>query len=200
MHTTLHDMILSRNFVVGLFACKVINCDILYNHDDVIKWKHFPRYQPFVRGIQRSPVNSPHKGQWRGAFIFSLIYAWINGWVNNRGAGDSRCHRAHYDVTVMGLHFHFEKIPYKIVIKSCSLDNVWWMMAIERPSTAKKFIRNQQCKRIYKYDFHRDVDRTKSQRLYNAMRIRTLPQWYSYPVPFKDKRINHARECIMYFR
>ena len=25
-------------------------------HDDVIKWKHFPRYWPFVRGIHRSPV------------------------------------------------------------------------------------------------------------------------------------------------
>ena len=23
-------------------------------HDDVIKWKHFPRYWPFVRGIHRS--------------------------------------------------------------------------------------------------------------------------------------------------
>ena len=44
--------------------------------DDVIKWKHFPRYWPFVRGIHRSPVNSPHKGQWRGALIFSLICAW----------------------------------------------------------------------------------------------------------------------------
>ena len=28
-------------------------------HDDVIKWKHFPRNWPFVRGIHRSPVNSP---------------------------------------------------------------------------------------------------------------------------------------------
>ena len=35
-------------------------------YDDVIKSKHFPRYWPFVRGIHRSPVNSPHKGQWRG--------------------------------------------------------------------------------------------------------------------------------------
>ena len=26
-----------------------------YSHDDVIKWKHFPRYWPFVRGIHRSP-------------------------------------------------------------------------------------------------------------------------------------------------
>ena len=32
---------------------------ILEPHDDVIKWKHFPRYWPFVRGIHWSPVNSP---------------------------------------------------------------------------------------------------------------------------------------------
>ena len=70
-------------------------------HDDVIKWKYFPRYWPFVRGIHRSPVNSPHKGQWRVALMFSLICTWINGWVINRKAGDLRCHRAHYDVTVM---------------------------------------------------------------------------------------------------
>ena len=70
-------------------------------HDDVIKWKHFPRYWPFVREIHRSPENSPHKGQWRGALIFSLIYARINAWVNNREAGNFRCHRAHYDATVM---------------------------------------------------------------------------------------------------
>ena len=44
---------------------------------------------------------SPHKGQWRGALVFSLFCAWINGWVNNREAGDLRRHRAHYDVTVM---------------------------------------------------------------------------------------------------
>ena len=74
---------------------------VLHNHDDVIKWKHFPRYWPFVRGIQRSPVNSPHKSQWRGALIFSLISAWRNGWVNNDEGGDFRSHRAHYDVIVM---------------------------------------------------------------------------------------------------
>ena len=66
-------------------------------HDDVIKWKHFPRDWPFVR----SPVNSPHKGQWRGALMFSFICVWINGWVNNREAGNLRCYRAHYDVNVM---------------------------------------------------------------------------------------------------
>ena len=54
-----------------------------WDQDDVIKWKHFPPYWHFVRGIHRSLVNSPHKGQWHGAMMFSLIYAWINGWVNN---------------------------------------------------------------------------------------------------------------------
>ena len=70
-------------------------------HDDVIKWKHFPRNRPFVHGIHRSPVNSPHKGQWRGAFMFSLICTWINGWVNTGEAGDLKRHSAHYDVTLM---------------------------------------------------------------------------------------------------
>ena len=75
----------------------VVNAD----HDHVIKWKHFPRCWPFVRGIHRSPVNSPHKVQWRDALMFALICAWINGWVTNGEAGDLRRHRAHYDTTVM---------------------------------------------------------------------------------------------------
>ena len=70
-------------------------------HDDVIKWKHFPRYWPFVRRIHRSPVNSSHNGQWRGALMLSLICAWINGWVNNLKADD--LWRAHFNVTVMEL-------------------------------------------------------------------------------------------------
>ena len=62
---------------------------------DVIKWKHFPHYWPFVWEIHRSPVNSLHKGQWRGSLMFSLIGAWLNGCINNGEAGDLRCHRAH---------------------------------------------------------------------------------------------------------
>ena len=70
-------------------------------HDDAIKWKHFPPYWPFVRGIHRWPMNSPHKGQWRGALIFSSLCARINGSENNGDAGDLRRHRTHYDVTAM---------------------------------------------------------------------------------------------------
>ena len=46
-------------------------------HDDVIKCKDFLRYWPFLRGIHRSPVNSPHKGQWRRTLMFSLIWVWL---------------------------------------------------------------------------------------------------------------------------
>ena len=71
------------------------------NHDDVIKWKHFPRYWPFAWGIHRSPINSPYKGQWRGTLMFSLICARINCWVHSREAGDLRHHHTHYDVIVV---------------------------------------------------------------------------------------------------
>ena len=40
-------------------------------------WRHqmetFSALLAFVRGIHRSPVNFPHKGQWRGALMLSLI-------------------------------------------------------------------------------------------------------------------------------
>ena len=123
-------------------ACVITFHRKLFFHDDVIKWRHFPRYWPFVWGIHRSPANYfhkdtdqrkyqssaslafvegihrnifrvtghvcanspvtgefPHKGQWRGALMFSLI--WINSSVNNREAGDLRRYRTHYDVTVV---------------------------------------------------------------------------------------------------
>ena len=70
-------------------------------HDDVIKWKHFPRYWPFVRGNDRSPVIPRTKASDVELWCFSLICVWINGWVNNHEGGDLRRYRAHYDVTVM---------------------------------------------------------------------------------------------------
>ena len=72
-------------------------------HDDVIKWKHFPRHWYFIRGILRSAVDSPHKGQWGGALVFSSIYTWTNGWTNNGDASDLRRYRPHNDVTEMHL-------------------------------------------------------------------------------------------------
>ena len=100
------------------------------NHDDVIKWKHFPRYWPFVRGIHRSPVNSTHKGQWRGALMFTLICARINGWVNNIEAGDLRRYLPHYGVIVMPtVSGRISRIPhpYPHIVTMTSLEHyrVW---------------------------------------------------------------------------
>ena len=95
-----HGFILLFAVVISWALVDACNACI-HIHDDVIKWKHFLRNWPFVRGIHRSPVNSPHKGQWRGALMFTLICARINGWVNTREAGDLRRYLPHYDVIVM---------------------------------------------------------------------------------------------------
>ena len=66
-------------------------------------WRHqmetFSAWLVLCAGNSPVPVNSPHKGQWRGALMFSLIC--MNGWVNNREAGDLRRYPVHYDVIVM---------------------------------------------------------------------------------------------------
>ena len=87
-------------FCIDSFLIVLWNVLYLF-HDDVIEWKHFPRYWPFVREIHRSPVNSPQWGQWRWSLMFSLISAWTNGGANHRDIDDLRRHRAHYDITVM---------------------------------------------------------------------------------------------------
>ena len=66
-------------------------------HDDVIKWKHFPRYWPLCgefTGHRRIPLTKASDTD----LMFSFICASINAWVNNREAGDSRRHR---DVIIM---------------------------------------------------------------------------------------------------
>ena len=68
----------------------------------------FPRYWPFVRGIHRWPMNSPHKGEWGVALSFLIICAWIYGWVNNHEAGDLRRYRTYYDVIVMMTTLDFQ--------------------------------------------------------------------------------------------
>ena len=101
----------------------------LYEHRQMIarnaslkrhQMETFPRYWPFVREIHRWPVNSPHKGQWLGALIFSLIWALTNGWLSHRDAGDLRRHRAHYDVTVMEMTLAIIAVIIIIIVI------IWW--------------------------------------------------------------------------
>ena len=58
-YDTLHTVYLDTVEVLEAFMVKRDTSSWL--NQDVIKWKHFPRYWPFVRGIHRSPVNSRHK-------------------------------------------------------------------------------------------------------------------------------------------
>ena len=71
--------------------------------------------------ISMVPVNSPHKGQWRGALMFSLVYAWINDWVYNSEACDLRRHRGHYDVNVMTMHDTTATTHHQIISLCCLL-------------------------------------------------------------------------------
>ena len=67
-HTRLADTLCKFEMKIVILA--ILKAYRTKSHDDVIKWKYFPRYWPFARGIHRPPVISPHKGQWREALMF----------------------------------------------------------------------------------------------------------------------------------
>ena len=88
------------------------------------------------------PVNSPHKGQWRGALMFSLICARIHGWVSNREAGDLRRHPTHCDVIVM-------KITHRIFM---NYQRVWMQTMDEKyDQTTTNHSNIQMCHQPWKY-------------------------------------------------
>ena len=97
-------------------------------------WRHqmetFSALLAICAGNLPVPVNSPHKGQWRGAMMFSLIYPWINDWVSNREAGALRRHRGHYDVIVMHwLYSLWLFFPVSVVLYATdgmTIYKAWW--------------------------------------------------------------------------
>ena len=55
-------------------------------HDDVIKWKHFPRYWPFVRG--NSPVTGEFPSQRPVTRCFDVFFDLrLNKWLNEQSWG-----------------------------------------------------------------------------------------------------------------
>ena len=103
-HKAKHYSYLTWNICTMSLATNThsLNCDYSFiSYDDVIKWKHFLRYWPFVWGIHRSPPRGFPSQRWLGALMFPLTYAWINDWANNRAAGYLRRHSTHYNVTVI---------------------------------------------------------------------------------------------------
>ena len=111
-----------------LNSCKGITFVPDECYDDVIKWKHFPRNWPFVRGIHRSPGNSPHKGQWRGGTgefptqMASYAELWCFLWsASEFGAGYSRRDRAHYDVIAMVICLKIWWVAFNTLMKQRTL-------------------------------------------------------------------------------
>ena len=98
MHRDFQCLSLQRLYMRRGFQCSSPQCRISW-------WRHqmetFSALLAICAGNSPVPVNSPHKGQWRGALMFTLIWVSINGCVNNREAGDVRCYRTHYDVIVV---------------------------------------------------------------------------------------------------
>ena len=93
--------------------------------DDVIKWKHFRCYWPFVLGIHRwIPLT---KASDADLWCFLWSAPWINGRANNHGAGDLRLPRTHYDVTVMKMISWHENTFYI----PCTMWNYKWILLIK---------------------------------------------------------------------
>ena len=102
-------------------------------------WRHqmetFFALLALCAGNSRSTVNSPHKGQWRGALMFSLICASLNDWINTREAGDLRRYRTHYDVIVISVWVIWYRWPRYICsgnIDHCG-DVTWALMRLRSP-------------------------------------------------------------------
>ena len=155
-------------------------------HDDVIKWKHFPRYWPFVLRIHRSSVNSPHKNQWHGALMLSLICVWINGWVNNREAGDLRRHCAHYDVTVMIIRVlinytytrsnhacRIEQIPLPPINNRCSMNRKMTFIYLKKRE-------NYRRRTDIEHDLRKLCHRVKSLTLLTVYEFIMACEWWAY--------------------
>ena len=142
------DMLLSCMFVWNPFvaASAVLNHNVpsvlpeitliakrrIFNSYTHSWWRHqmetFSALLALCAGIDRSPVNSPHKGQWRGALKFFLMGAWIHGWVNNREDADLRRHHAHHDVTGCNKRkdiVEIESLLYPLILWNLMQSPLW---------------------------------------------------------------------------
>ena len=91
------------------------------SHDDVIKWKHLPHYWPFVRGIHRLPVNSPHKDQWRGALICARTSSWCLLWSALNKQLDKQSTRRCFETPPRSLcRYYNDNSAHKLLKQSCA--------------------------------------------------------------------------------
>ena len=111
------------------------------HHDDVIKWKHFPRYWPFVQGIHRLPVNSQAKTSdadlW---YLFDLRMnkrlskqAW--GWWLETPSGPLWRH----------CNVNMRTLPTKILFTSQSIPPEWPDQQINQGFHSRIYILRDRC-------------------------------------------------------
>ena len=112
-------------------------------------WRHqmetFSALLALCAGNSPVSVNSPHKGHWRGALVFSFICAWINDWVNNREAGDLRRHRGHYDVNVTVSSKVFCGIQLRAISHEVLINSLWPSDAIWRQGSRSTLVQVMAC-------------------------------------------------------
>ena len=93
-------------------------------------WRHqmetFFALLAYVRGIHRLPMDSPKKGQRRGALKFSLIPAWASRWGNIEHACNLRRYRAHGDVTLMKQLYPQMRHSWHALIDDYDTHNFFW--------------------------------------------------------------------------
>ena len=72
-----------RNCNLRAPALHILPQSLAGTHDDVMEWKHFSHYWPFVRGIHRSPVVALHKGPVMRSFdvSFDVGYRMAKKWI-----------------------------------------------------------------------------------------------------------------------
>ena len=98
-------------------------------HDDVIKWKHFPLYWPFVWGIHQSPVKSPQKRPvtWNFDVFFDLC-------LNKRLSKQSK--RRWSETLSRSLWRHCKDMRVSWTYHYCHLEIHCWMKYIYGSSRA----------------------------------------------------------------
>ena len=70
-------------------------------HDNFMRWRWFPRYWPFVRGIHQCLVDIPPKTSVTWALMFPLVLSLTDGWKNSQVVGDLIRHESHCDGILM---------------------------------------------------------------------------------------------------
>ena len=64
-------------------------------HEDIVTWKHFLHYWPFMRRLHLSFMASVHEESIKQALMFYLVLTRTSCWINSWVAGDLRWHDAH---------------------------------------------------------------------------------------------------------